>query len=69
MSSIQFVLLIILFMLALALKIDLNYSIRIRNLVSSNFYPMEIIIRKGYVFFFFKKEDKFINKMYSIILE
>lgn len=52
MSSIQFVLLIILFMLVLALKIDLNYSIRIRKPVSSNFYPMEIIIRKGYVFFF-----------------
>lgn len=68
MSSIQFVLLIILFMLVLALKIDLNYSIRIRKPVSSNFYPMEIIIRKG-CFFFLKKGDKFINKMYSIILE
>lgn len=65
MSSIQFVLLIILFMLALALKIDLNYSIRIRKLVSSNFYPMEIIIRKGYVFFFLKKK---INLLIKCIL-
>lgn len=43
MSSIQRVLLIIFFILALSLKIDLNYSIRIGKRISSNFYPMELL--------------------------
>lgn len=70
MSSIQLVLLI-LFILPLALKIDLSYSIRIRKRISSNFYPMGIIIRnkKKRNVFFLKKENKFINKMCFIILK